>query len=326
MMMKNIDDFTQEKTCVYKGETYSVRDNGAVMRHSREVGRKRKCDDCWTFGTSVDDKGFLSFGVAKVQQIVATAFLGRPPLPQYVVFHKNYDKQDNRVSNLAWVTKFAYHILQPNVQAQLRIISGENKIEKILSDFEQYKALLPKNLLWMRFVSQEEADECLQKYIDLKFSTPQEREELDWNSPVSREKVKTLNSDFHESLTPKAVVRGNMIPSYFPCCPQEEAENPLLAYYEKLQPGNVYYMNSHYKTLILEAAFYEEKQQIIVKCESGDSENAIKPWSVGIITYENGLYVHSLYKTCFQKDSADKYSTILQGKEWTGGNVFDDFC
>lgn len=326
MMTKHIDDFTQEKTCAYKGETYSVRDNGAVMRHSRKVGRKRKDDDCWTFGTSVDDKGFLSFGTAKVQQIVATAFLGNPPHPQYVVFHKNYNKQDNRVANIAWVTKFAYHILQPNVQAQLRITSGENKIEKILSDFEQYKASLPNNLLWMRSITQEEADDCLQKYVDLKFSTLQEREELNWNSADSRKKVKALNPNFHESLTPNAVVRGNMIPSYFPCCTQEKSENPLRAYYERLQAGNVYYMNSRYKTLILEAAFYEEKQQIIVKCESGDGENAIKTWSVGIITYENGLYVHSLYKTYFQKDSADKYFTILQGKEWTGGDVFDDFC
>lgn len=324
MMVKNIDDFTQEKTCVYKGETYSVRDNGAVMRHSCEVGRKRKCDDCWTFG-KLDDKGFLRIDGEKINRIIATAFQGIPPNEQYVVFHKNYNSQDNLAKNLCWVTKFEFKILQPNIQSQLRMLTGK-KIEAILSGIAILQTIDAPNLNWMKSVTQIEADKCLQKYIDLKFSTPQEREELDWNSPVSREKVKTLNSDFHESLTPKAVVRGNMIPSYFPCCPQEEAENPLLAYYEKLQPGNVYYMNSHYKTLILEAAFYEEKQQIIVKCESGDSENAIKPWSVGIITYENGLYVHSLYKTCFQKDSADKYSTILQGKEWTGGNVFDDFC
>lgn len=85
-------------------------------------------------------------------------------------------------------------------------------------------------------------------------------------------------------------------------------------------------MNSRCKTIVLEAALCKEKQQIIVKCESGDGERAIKPWSVGIITFENGLYVHSLYKTCFRKDSADKYFTVLQGKEWTGGDVFDDFC
>ena len=48
--------------------------------------------------------------------------------------------------------------------------------------------------------------------------------------------------------------------------------------------------------------------------------------SYGTIRFENGMYIHSLYKTCFQKESADKYFTVLQGKEWTGGDVFDDFC
>ena len=39
--MKNtIDDFARELTCTYKGETYSVRDNGAVRRHPQEDGRK----------------------------------------------------------------------------------------------------------------------------------------------------------------------------------------------------------------------------------------------------------------------------------------------
>ena len=223
------------------------------------------------------------------------------------------------------MTKFEFKILQPNIQSQLRILTGK-KIEEILSDISILQTIDAPNLNWMQNVTQEEANKCLQKYIDLKFSTPQEIEKVNWNSPISREKLKSVNPDFHESLTPNAVVRGNMIPSYFPCCPQEKSENPLQAYYEKLKTGNVYYMNSWYKVIVLETVFYEEKQQIIVKCESGDGKNAIKPWSVSTITYENGLYVHSLYKTCFHEDSADKYFTVLQGKKWTSGDVFDDFC
>lgn len=326
MTNTNINIFEKEAMCIYKDEYYSVRDNGAILRHSRETGRKRKDDDIWTFGTSIDDKGFYSFGNVKVQQIVATAFLGTPPTSQYVVFHKNYNKQDNRIENLAWVTKFEYHILQPQVQAQLRIVTGENKIEKILSDFEQYKAFLPQNLFWMRSVSQEDADKCLQKYIDLKFSTKEEREQLDWNTLESKKNIKEIFPDLKPALTPNAFVAGNMIPSYFPCCPQTIGENPLQAYFENLKTGNTYYTNERYKTIVLEAAFYEEKQKIIVKCESGDGEKAIKLWSVSTITFENGMYLHTLYRTCFEKKSADKYFTILQDKEWTGGDVFDDFC
>lgn len=43
--MTTINDFTEEKICTYKDETYSVRDNGAVMRHSKPEKRKRKLDD-----------------------------------------------------------------------------------------------------------------------------------------------------------------------------------------------------------------------------------------------------------------------------------------
>lgn len=49
--MITVDEyFMQEKECIYKGETYSVRDNGAVMRHARDGKVKRKMDEIWTFG------------------------------------------------------------------------------------------------------------------------------------------------------------------------------------------------------------------------------------------------------------------------------------
>lgn len=187
MTAQNIKDFSQEKTCAYKGETYSVRDNGAVMRHEKEGGRKRNIDGNWTFG-NLDDKGFLRIGGEKINRIVATAFFGVPPNEQYVVFHKNYNSQDNRAKNLCWVTKFEFKILQPNIQSQLRMLTGK-KIEAILSDIAILQTIDAPNLNWMKSVTQTEADKCLQKYIDLKFSTPQEREELDWYSPVSRECV-----------------------------------------------------------------------------------------------------------------------------------------
>ncbi len=44
------NDFKREKVCIYKNETYSVRDNGAVLRHPRENGRVRPTDNQWTFG------------------------------------------------------------------------------------------------------------------------------------------------------------------------------------------------------------------------------------------------------------------------------------
>ena len=45
-----LNDYNDTKDCIYKGEHYSVRDNGAVLRHSRENKRKRKDDDLRTLG------------------------------------------------------------------------------------------------------------------------------------------------------------------------------------------------------------------------------------------------------------------------------------
>ena len=54
--MITVDEYYSEvKECTYKGDVYSVRDNGAVMRHSREGKRVRKDDNNWTFG-KVDTK------------------------------------------------------------------------------------------------------------------------------------------------------------------------------------------------------------------------------------------------------------------------------
>lgn len=320
MIITNINDFKEERTCVYKNETYSVRDNGSVLRHSGNSTRKRRIDNTWTFGT-VDTRGFMLIGGERINRIVATAFCGNPPTEQFVVFHKNYNSQDNRAQNLSWVTKFEFKILQPSIQSQLQILLGM-KIEAILSDISILQKIDVPNLNWMKSVTQEEADICLQKFIDLKFSSPQEIEQLDWHNQNNKLKLKALNPDYRKSLTPNAVVIGNMIPSYFPCCPQEKTDNPLQDYLKKLQPGNVYYMNSKYKTLVKQTALYNNK--IIIKCES--AKDTIKPWSVSTISYENGLYVHDLYKTCFEEKSADKYISVLQGIEWTGEGVIDDYC
>ena len=55
--MVDINEYARETTCEYKGEVYSVRDNGAVMRHAREGKKARKLDNVWTFGTKDKARG-----------------------------------------------------------------------------------------------------------------------------------------------------------------------------------------------------------------------------------------------------------------------------
>jgi hypothetical protein len=54
-------DFKREVECVYKDEHYSVRDNGAVLRHARKDKRLRKYDNHWTFGKP-NNKGYMLIG------------------------------------------------------------------------------------------------------------------------------------------------------------------------------------------------------------------------------------------------------------------------
>lgn len=74
--------------------------------------------------------------------------------------------------------------------------------------------------------------------------------------------------------------------------------------------------------MVAEAVIYDKK--LIVRTES--AVETIKPYHVSVITLVNNVFVHNIYKSCFKEDSSKKYFTILQGKEWTGGDVFDDFC
>ena len=85
--MVSIDDYNEVKDCIYKDEHYSVRDNGAVMRHQREGMPKRKLDDLWTFGNSNKYTGYMDFANERVHRIVATAFHGEAPSERHVVDH-----------------------------------------------------------------------------------------------------------------------------------------------------------------------------------------------------------------------------------------------
>ncbi len=73
-----INDFKRVAECIYKGEHYSVRDNGAVLRHSRNGKRLRKYDNQWTFGKPNNNR-YMLIGSEVIHRIVAYAFIGEPP-------------------------------------------------------------------------------------------------------------------------------------------------------------------------------------------------------------------------------------------------------
>ena len=44
------------------------------------------------------------------------------------------------------------------------------------------------------------------------------------------------------------------------------------------------------------------------------------------ITFENGKFIHTNEGSYFDERGAEKYMTLALGREWTGGDVIDDYC
>jgi hypothetical protein len=70
MSAVDINDFTQEKECVYEGERYSVRNNGTVFRHQPIGKRARANDNQWTFGKENSKNPYLHISNVRVHRIV----------------------------------------------------------------------------------------------------------------------------------------------------------------------------------------------------------------------------------------------------------------
>jgi hypothetical protein len=213
-----VDSYNEIKECVYKDEHYSVRADGAIMRHQREGMRKRKLDDVWSFGTPNAATGYMDFCGERVHRIVATAFLGPAPSEQHVVDHFDTNRQNNRPENLRWLTKLENILNNEITRKKVELICGS------IEAFLENPSLLygyeteDKNFSWMRNVTKEEAKNCLEnwnKWVRSISSNPNYRNKGnhigDWiyNTPKNNQTIaaknyfdnvdtRQLESDTHE--------------------------------------------------------------------------------------------------------------------------------
>lgn len=162
--MIELDDYNEVRECVYKNEHYSVRDNGAVMRHRRIGMRRRKLDYVWSFGIPNPQSGYMEFCGERVHRIVATAFHGKAPSDQHVVDHIDTNRQNNRPENLQWLTRLENILNNEITKKKIIIICGS--IENFLSNPSLLYGheSLDKHFSWMRNVSPEEAKNCLDNW------------------------------------------------------------------------------------------------------------------------------------------------------------------
>ncbi len=160
-----LDYYDREAICTYNDERYSVRDNGAVYRHCKEGRRKRKLDEIWTFGSSIKREGYLFIGKEPVHRIVATAFLGPPPLKELVVDHINTMKSDNRPTNLSWETRGKNSLMNPNTVRQIEIGYGSVKAY-VMSPDKPLPGKLHASFEWLRSIPKKAAEAIFKSYLD----------------------------------------------------------------------------------------------------------------------------------------------------------------
>lgn len=343
--------YSEIKTCTYKGELYSVRDNGSIFRHVREGKRKRKDDDVWTFGKPNVRTGYMEIGSERVHRIVAFAFLGEPPTPQHVVDHIDTNRRNNRPQNLRWLTKLENVLNNPITRKKIEYLCGS--IEAFVKDpsiIQEFANDNP-NFEWMRTVTPEEAKASYERLcswaVDRKTKKITQGAIGDWiytphrrmsrmeagnyllennhtmNSDNSEKLIETFspNNNLVESLTLNSMQRYWRTPTEFPLCPDHIGDMPLAAYFKNLKIGSIVTKN-RYSTHYIDDFVLCNDNLIAI---TAHAEEGIKKFSMITITFEDGKYVHE-GSTFFEEQGARKALVLAQGLEWEGEDGLDDYC
>ena len=348
--MVNINDFMQEKTCMYKGEIYSVRDNGAIMRHRRDRMRMRKLDEIWTFGNPNDHTGYMEFGGERVHRIVATAFHGEAPSDQHVVDHIDTNRKNNRPLNLRWLTKLENILLNEITQKKVELICGS--VEAFLDNPSLLRGHESEdiNFGWMKNVTKEEAKNCRDNWTRWARTTTathdpnyKKKEIGDGiyqsfktkpviTSPTNKKQMETLlvydkplpdpmpiekqididNRLITESNTPLAAQYYWKTPTDFPCCPNVINEDGLLLYKENLKEGNIFTSNQYDTYYVVDKGMKKDSSELIVLATN--NKEGFLSWSLVSIWMREGKYVHESIERKLGKELSIKYFKCLIGE------------
>ncbi|MBO5294347.1 MAG: HNH endonuclease [Clostridia bacterium] len=338
--MVNINDYREEKSCVYNDEEYLVRDNGAVLRKSRLNQKARKLDNEWTFGKLNSKTGYLEIASIRVHRIVAWAFHGEPPTMDHIVDHIDTNRQNNRPSNLRWTTRFENAVSNPITRKKIEYLTGVSIFE-FLEDPSKYREdLKNSNYDWMRTVTEDESKAALQ---NLKNWLENEKKQSNGNGKIgdwiynvrdpdvkSRwiEESSNTQERFYEqvnitdSLTPMAKQKNWQTPSKFVCCPNIVEGNPIECYLKRLSENIEFSVNQYGSSTIVKYFPVENRAIVVITINAKD----VKPFALAKITYENGYYLHSSLGKFFTENGVEKQFTLERGLEWTGGDSIDDYC
>jgi hypothetical protein len=344
--MVDINDYNEEKDCIYRGEHYSVRDNGAILRHVREGMRKRKFDNVWTYGNLDASNGYLFIGSVRVHIIVATAFGGVHDSKIYVVDHIDTNRQNNRPDNLRWMTRLENILLNEITRKKIELLCGS--VEAFLNNpsLLQGYEIEDRNFIWMKNVSKEEAKNCLDNWINWARTTTathdpnyKKKKIGDWiyqKSKPKRFKITPYNleeppaqnhlqiqqpqdnqedeedSMITDSPTPFAAQYHWKTPTEFPCCPDFISDDGLLIYENNLKEGNVFSSNKYDTYYVVDKGMWTGGNELMVLATNNN--DGFLSWSIVSIKMRNDKYVHKSIERKANKELASKFFKYLIGK------------
>lgn len=353
--MNLIDEYILERTCTYKGESYRVRDNGAIYRQPRPEGRLRKDDSKWTFGEKNETNGYMYIGQHRVHIIVATAFLGENNSKVYVVDHIDTNRCNNRVENLRWLTRLENALLNEDTCRKITFLCGGD-IMKFINNPSCLRDLAQEpDISWMRTVTAEEAKAAYERVQAMKVAQPRnihsekhiENEELkrkeqaeamewyrtqknDWRFTSPQQPAyNTPDPVFTKASFPETALQKDWkTPTEFLCCPEESTATPLLDYYNNLAIGKIFTQNIFGMYAVLDFVMLNDNREILVATKSCQDNGFGEAMSYGLakIYHSGSQFIHESIRTFFSEDGVKKQFTLLQGKEWNGPDSIDDYC
>ena len=349
--MQDIDDYFIAQDCIYKDEHYSVRDNGAVMRHHRSGMRKRRLDDVWSFGTPNLSTGYLTFCGERVHRIVATAFHGEAPSNQHVVDHIDTNRQNNRPENLRWLSKLENILINEITRKKVELICGS--IEAFLDNPQLLFGYETEdqNFSWMKNVTKEEAQNCLANWSHwAKTATPNpnykkaERHVGEWifskssdeENPFMNkipdghggyrteeskvflpevEEIKTKEEEdfLYDSITSSAKQRYWRTPTEFPCCPIEVTNDGLMVYMNNLEIGKAFSTNKFGTYYVVDKGFIRDNNNELIVLTT-NTKNELISWAISTISIKDGKYIHENTKATAGKELTEKLFKYMIGK------------
>ena len=140
-----------------------------------------------------------------------------------------------------------------------------------------------------------------------------------------KEYERQLEMDFglKDSLTPGAKQLNWKTLTEFLLCPKAGEDVSLSNYLMKLSKDSVFSRNEYGESMVVEAGYNPDNETLYVLTTL---PSPIKPFAICKIFIKDDAFVHESLGSFFREDGGRKSFTLAMDQEWTGGDVFDDYC